>query len=199
MRQGVANLTHQLAQTLNPGEWVHQALCATHPDPDLWHREKEGDDVLTAKAICNTPCPVREQCLQKALSEPVEGVWGGLSTWERGRLLGRTRKPYEPRPQRALNLHHSTSSRFWGNITVGGAEDCWPWGGAVDENGFGKFRIYDEDGKLRRILAHRYVLLEQERITPKDVTRQTCGNKVCCNPDHIEILDVLRAQGQDVA
>lgn len=46
----------------------------------------------TAKAICVT-CPVREACLEHALSvREKHGVWGGLTERERRRILRRRRR-----------------------------------------------------------------------------------------------------------
>lgn len=61
-------------------EWMAQGACGNpEVNPDLWF----ADDQLarnTAKKICNTKCPVREQCLDYALNFPVSltGVWGGV-------------------------------------------------------------------------------------------------------------------------
>lgn len=41
-----------------------------------------------AKVICNTPCPIRTECLAGALERRERfGVWGGLSALERSKLL----------------------------------------------------------------------------------------------------------------
>ena len=64
-------------------------------DPNLWHADKEtfgsvaAATVATrqAKAICNTVCPVREECLELALlAKASQGVWGGLSERDRMKL-----------------------------------------------------------------------------------------------------------------
>lgn len=47
---------------------------------------------VTAKAICAI-CPVREACLEHALSaREKHGVWGGLTERERRRILRRRRR-----------------------------------------------------------------------------------------------------------
>jgi WhiB family transcriptional regulator, redox-sensing transcriptional regulator len=58
-------------------DWRRSALCA-QTDPELFFPEKGGtcDD---AKRVCRR-CPVREECLDYALSAGENfGVWGGLS------------------------------------------------------------------------------------------------------------------------
>ena len=65
--------------------WQDDAACLGM-DPDLFFPE-QGDDQGPAKAICAI-CPVREPCLEKALTPPFElfGIWGGSSERERRRM-----------------------------------------------------------------------------------------------------------------
>lgn len=67
-------------------------------DPSIFYPEIEEDpesDVdpaADAKAVCDV-CPVREPCLEHALSRREKaGVWGGLTTPERRRLIRRRRR-----------------------------------------------------------------------------------------------------------
>jgi WhiB family transcriptional regulator, redox-sensing transcriptional regulator len=72
------------------GSWRDQALCRG-VDPDIFH-PSEDDDGTEAKAIC-AQCPVREACLEYALTtREKEGVWGGLTARERRRVLRQRRK-----------------------------------------------------------------------------------------------------------
>jgi WhiB family redox-sensing transcriptional regulator len=75
---------------LGPGpEWVRWAECAGC-DPDLFFPER-GASTRQAKAVC-TGCPVREECLEYALSNGEKfGIWGGKSERER-RILRRKRQ-----------------------------------------------------------------------------------------------------------
>lgn len=55
--------------------------CASHPDPDLWHREDRAEPefcagcTAAAVAICQT-CPIQSWCDAKAAGE-LSGVWAG--------------------------------------------------------------------------------------------------------------------------
>lgn len=93
---------------LSPTEWMTKAACRG-ADPNLFFPER-GDWGLQQQAlqICNgtkvtvaagrkkgivigqDPCPVKEQCLQYALSLPAHqdscGVWGGLTHKARTKL-----------------------------------------------------------------------------------------------------------------
>jgi Transcription factor WhiB len=74
------------------------ARCATGISPEAsrippdWFYAEEVKYVRIrkrAKAFCG-PCPVRKECLQWALQNDEQwGVWGGLDTRERRKLLKR--------------------------------------------------------------------------------------------------------------
>jgi WhiB family redox-sensing transcriptional regulator len=61
-------------------DWRDDALC-TEVDPDVFFPSSSGVPYL-AKQVCLV-CPVRQQCLDFAMSTPVEGVWGGTTYAER--------------------------------------------------------------------------------------------------------------------
>jgi len=68
-------------------DWRAWAVCRGL-DPDIFYPHYERDSG-PAKKVCET-CPVREPCLEWALStrQPY-GVWGGLTEKERRSLLRR--------------------------------------------------------------------------------------------------------------
>jgi WhiB family redox-sensing transcriptional regulator len=72
----------------DPSWWDFAACANSHPD--LFFPER-GQATVTAKRICAS-CPVREECLEHALTNgEYWGVWGGKSELERKRLR-RTRR-----------------------------------------------------------------------------------------------------------
>lgn len=74
-------------------EWMKFAAC-TSSYADAWFPAK-GTSTQGAKRICNgtgsrPPCPVRDKCLEYALSHDDRfGVWGGKSERERRYLKRR--------------------------------------------------------------------------------------------------------------
>ena len=72
-------------------DWFDEAACRG-TGTDVFFPVSEGD-ADEAKKLCAT-CPVREECLEHALSmSPApEGVWGGLTRIERHRLTRRRQK-----------------------------------------------------------------------------------------------------------
>lgn len=67
---------------MSTGDWRERAVCA-EADPEAWFPVK-GANPSRVKAICAT-CPVRQQCLDFAISQEfrVDGIWGGTTEDER--------------------------------------------------------------------------------------------------------------------
>jgi Transcription factor WhiB len=67
-------------------EWELEGLCRKEK-PEVFFPQGRGSSPDRAKAICRR-CPVRMTCLETALEreEPI-GIWGGMTTRERRRLL----------------------------------------------------------------------------------------------------------------
>jgi WhiB family redox-sensing transcriptional regulator len=73
--------------------WREHALCRGI-DPGIFHPDDEDDpaQVAGAKDVC-FQCPVREACLEHSISvREKHGVWGGLTSRERRRLVRRRRR-----------------------------------------------------------------------------------------------------------
>jgi hypothetical protein len=66
--------------------WKLEAICGSGEyDPDLWFPDQyDSKGSAEAKRICNTECPVRDQCAEYAINFPMAltGVWGGMSRRE---------------------------------------------------------------------------------------------------------------------
>jgi WhiB family redox-sensing transcriptional regulator len=62
--------------TYRPADWMANALCAAE-NHELFF--PAGRPSNKCRNLCGA-CPVREQCLERALSSPWEpvGIWGGL-------------------------------------------------------------------------------------------------------------------------
>ncbi len=67
------------------------------------------------------------------------------------------------------------------NITID-ENDCWNWKKSCSSSGYGQFRV---DGVYYN--AHRYAY-QRTFGEPKEgnLIRHTCGNRRCCNPEHLE-------------
>lgn len=68
-------------------DWYDFAACQKYPT-SWWYPESRGKNGGQAKAICFR-CPVKADCLEFAIENEYFGIWGGMSTKERGRERGR--------------------------------------------------------------------------------------------------------------
>lgn len=87
-----------------------------------------------------------------------------------------------------LSPEASFSERFWDRVKKGGAEQCWPWTGAIVANGYGRAALTQDNGTMNRsLLAHRvaWELANGRKLRPKMVVMHTCDNPPCCNPAHL--------------
>jgi WhiB family redox-sensing transcriptional regulator len=72
-------------------DWKRHGACAS-AEPETFF-PLVGGSTLDAKRLCTgdgdiAPCPVRERCLDYALTNGERfGVWGGLSERERNKIL----------------------------------------------------------------------------------------------------------------
>lgn len=83
----------------DPEEWMERASCVNQ-DPQLFFPEKRRS-TLPAKKICWEKCPVRLECLAKALYDERVGdrrwgVFGGLTPTERKELQAKLDKLAQP-------------------------------------------------------------------------------------------------------
>lgn len=80
--------------------------------------------------------------------------------------------------------------RFWQRVEKRGPDECWPWTGAKNGNGYGRMKI---DG--RPMLAHRLAYeFSKKRLRANGdyhgrVVRHSCDNPSCCNPVHLIACD----------
>lgn len=75
---------------MSPSDWREDAACLQSYDPRFFPERGDSSSHREAKAVC-FGCPVREPCLEHALTKPERfGIWGGTSERER-QVIRRTR------------------------------------------------------------------------------------------------------------
>jgi WhiB family transcriptional regulator, redox-sensing transcriptional regulator len=84
-------------------KWWQRAACAD-ADTSLFYdgddAKKENPKRQLAKAFCEM-CPVRQECLEEAIQVKEKGIWGGMTTKERRRLVAsRKLRATKGRPRR---------------------------------------------------------------------------------------------------
>jgi HNH endonuclease len=82
----------------------------------------------------------------------------------------------------------STSEEFWKRVKK--TDTCWIWNGAVNADGYGRYKFFDAStGKRRDIAAHRFVYQSLRDVIPSDMElHHQCHNRRCVNPSHLEPL-----------
>lgn len=77
-----------------------------------------------------------------------------------------------------MNVIPIEVAHFWAKVDIGGTAMCWIWRGHT-ANGYGRFR---------NERAHRYAYQAHKGPIPDGLmVRHLCGNKMCVNPQHLEV------------
>ena len=150
----------------------------------------EGCDRLTksGSGLCN-PCyrkKRRSEESRKCSVSGCEGKWHSQDLcgkhYSEARKLGTlTRK------QSRVSSQGSIAKSF---TRLDGATGCWIWIGHVEEGGYGRFYFTDSTGVPGTLAGHRAVWEEVRGPIPDGMVldHKVCANKLCCNPDHLEIV-----------
>jgi len=73
---------------------------------------------------------------------------------------------------------------FWKKIRCGEPDECWPWLGNTNDQGYGRLK-WSAHGQN---LAHRRALeLSGTPIPDGLIVLHTCDNPPCCNPRHLRL------------
>lgn len=73
--------------------------------------------------------------------------------------------------------------RLWSRIDQKDHEDCWPWIGAKNGNGYGRINLGE-----RLAYPHRLVFEVTAGPIPDGMqVDHTCHNRSCCNPAHLRL------------
>ena len=83
------------------------------------------------------------------------------------------------------------SERLLAHVGKVADSDCWYWQSQVSNSGYGRIMLRDDNGKLSMESAHRasYATFIGPVPVDKKVV-QSCGNRLCINPVHLELQDM---------
>lgn len=84
----------------------------------------------------------------------------------------------------------NTPETLWAKVDVRGEDDCWPWKGFKNEQGYGRTWINDKGYYAHRVifdLANPGVISLNAPTDTNDIgfLRHRCDNPSCCNPKHL--------------
>lgn len=76
--------------------------------------------------------------------------------------------------------------RFWQKVKLGQHNECWPWTRSLHSNGYGQVGMTD-NGVSRILKAHRiaWSIAHGKSVPAGMRVLHSCGEKPCCNPDHL--------------
>jgi len=73
------------------------------------------------------------------------------------------------------------SRLFWSRVNIGKRNECWKWTGGKNRGGYGRFFF-----EYRAYSVHRLAYeLAYRKLSQKTLVKQTCENRLCCNPNHL--------------
>ena len=86
----------------------------------------------------------------------------------------------------------NTSEVLWSKVDKKGEDECWPWLGVKNKNGYGRTTINEYQYYAHRVIFN---LVNPGMITlqaPKSSDEtgfimHTCDNPSCCNPKHLKV------------
>lgn len=117
---------------------------------------------------------VKGNCSMDGCLKPLKarGLCGGHYSSERraGRLALIERPPME--------------QRFWSRVDRRSPDECWPWVGYLNSNGYGIWKERPGRGQRARPASRLAFYFTHGYYPP--VVRHKCDNPPCCNPAHLE-------------
>ena len=78
-------------------------------------------------------------------------------------------------------MKKTLEERFWEKVETGGPNECWPWVGRRDDDGYGEIKVMGRTEKAHRIA---YMLTKGPIPTDMDVCH-SCDEPPCQNPRHL--------------
>lgn len=67
---------------------------------------------------------------------------------------------------------------------------CWLWTAQISNSGYGKLRLKDDNNQTRMESAQQVSYTAFIGQVPEGMLiRQVCNNRLCVNPDHLELFD----------
>ena len=79
------------------------------------------------------------------------------------------------------------------------ASGCWLWRGQISNSGYGRTMFSAAEGRGMESAHRASYLTFVGPIPDGTLVRQSCGNRLCINPEHLEVLEEKLAHQQPPA
>lgn len=69
--------------------------------------------------------------------------------------------------------------------------ECWIWQGQISNSGYGRLQQRQNDSTVKMVSAHSASYQAFLGAIPAGyLVKQRCGNRLCINPDHLELMQL---------
>ena len=67
---------------------------------------------------------------------------------------------------------------------------CWLWQGQISNSGYGRLNLTQQDSSVKMVSAQSASYLAFLGTIPDGyLVKQRCGNRLCINPEHLELIE----------
>lgn len=87
---------------------------------------------------------------------------------------------------RGTDARRRFEQRFWSRVEVKAEDECWPWLGKTEKNGYGRISITTRPYTRTHQFSHRIAfVLRYGALNDGECSLHECDNRPCCNPKHL--------------
>ncbi len=97
-------------------------------------------------------------------------------------------KAHETHAPMETHKHARTRQRILASVNKDPDSGCWVWRRQISNTGYGRITLSDGDGTYMESSHRASFTAFVGPIPEAGVIRQACGNRLCVNPDHLELV-----------
>ena len=85
----------------------------------------------------------------------------------------------------------SQQKQLFNRVIVLDDSACWVWQGQVSNSGYGRLKQIQDDNTVQMVSAQSASYRAfVDSIPDGYLVKQQCGNRLCINPVHLELIEV---------